>query len=58
MARREGVLKTGEYGDAYIEMANKHDILELVKFFKTKRYRIRRPRFQRLRRILRRMTLR
>ena len=36
MARREGVLKTGEYGDAYIEMANKHDILELVKFFQDK----------------------
>ena len=34
MARKEGVLKTGEYGDAYIEMANKHDILELVKYFR------------------------
>lgn len=33
MARREGTLKTGEYGDAFIEMANKHDIQELVKFF-------------------------
>jgi len=36
MARREGVLKTGEYGDAYIEMANKHDILELVQYFRNK----------------------
>lgn len=36
MARREGTLTTGEYGDAYIEMANKHDVLELVKFFQDK----------------------
>jgi hypothetical protein len=36
MARREGTLTTGEYGDAYIEMANKHAVMELVKFFQDK----------------------
>ena len=35
MARKDKVLQTGEYGDAFIEVSNEHDIKEVVKFFRT-----------------------
>jgi len=35
MARKDKVLSTGEYGDAFIEVSNEHDIKEVVKFFRT-----------------------
>jgi uncharacterized protein YbjQ (UPF0145 family) len=33
VSRREGSLETGQYGDAYIEMANERDIKTLAEFF-------------------------